>query len=530
MLGIYTRLSKEDDASNSIKNQKREALLFAKKMNFQNNYKIYDEGEGYSGGLTIEERPALKELIDDVKDGLVKVIWMRNQQRLERNSFTFHLFVKIAKEHNLDVYFGDGEKQDYNNPKSVLYGSIFSDFSTYTRTNQGYMTKISLKLNMKEGFVHGVIPFGYAKDENRKMVIHGGEADTVKLIFRLSLKGMGYRSIAVELNKKNIQTRYNKIGKGEKKNTKWSAGSVRGIIKNEVYKGIRKTKDGSIYEVEPIFEAYYFDKVNKNLKNNMNSGMKQTKHPYLLNGINTCGVCGKGFNGRAFDPKKNILYRCVTKRFGVNSCGNEGVRLNILDNLIWDIYFKNNEIIKLMNNEYDKIMLQQELLHLYAEVGGIEKELAEKITEKKNVVKLRASGELSASEVRETLDDIELEITRIHNLQFDKGKIFDEITTNLDNMADVDDDFKNAHKVETFEDKQAIIQKYISEITVTKNPKQHIHIHVDFIAPNIDSDDVIVDKYYKWYYEPKRKNIESLNGFKIDSKAILKEIKSAFKM
>ncbi len=46
MLGIYTRLSIEDGASNSIKNQLLEGEKFAKKNKL--TYQIYNEGEGLS--------------------------------------------------------------------------------------------------------------------------------------------------------------------------------------------------------------------------------------------------------------------------------------------------------------------------------------------------------------------------------------------------------------------------------------------------------------------------------------------------
>ncbi|MBT7241904.1 MAG: recombinase family protein, partial [Flavobacteriaceae bacterium] len=108
MLGIYTRLSKEDEESNSISNQSREGFSFATKNNF--DYKVYDEGEGISGTLDIENRPVLTNLITDVNNGTVKQIWMRNQNRLDRNSLTFFIFIDAVKKNNVDVYFGDNDK------------------------------------------------------------------------------------------------------------------------------------------------------------------------------------------------------------------------------------------------------------------------------------------------------------------------------------------------------------------------------------------------------------------------------------
>jgi site-specific DNA recombinase len=59
MLGIYTRLSKQDEESNSINNQLREGKQFAADFHYS-DIKIYNEGEGVSGGLDIVDRPKLK--------------------------------------------------------------------------------------------------------------------------------------------------------------------------------------------------------------------------------------------------------------------------------------------------------------------------------------------------------------------------------------------------------------------------------------------------------------------------------------
>ena len=87
MLAIYTRLSKEDSESTSIKNQLREGKSFAKDNGF-NDIKIYDEGQGISGGAEIKDRPQLFKLLQDISSKIITTVWFRNQNRLERNSST----------------------------------------------------------------------------------------------------------------------------------------------------------------------------------------------------------------------------------------------------------------------------------------------------------------------------------------------------------------------------------------------------------------------------------------------------------
>ena len=104
-LAIYVRLSKEDEESNSIDNQIREGKEFASRQGF--DYHVYNEGKGVSGTWSIDDRPALKQLTDDIRDNKIDAVWVRNQNRLERSVGTFDIFSRIVKSKKIDLYFGN---------------------------------------------------------------------------------------------------------------------------------------------------------------------------------------------------------------------------------------------------------------------------------------------------------------------------------------------------------------------------------------------------------------------------------------
>ena len=138
MLAIYTRLSKEDNESSSINNQIREGNEFATKHNF--NSKIYNEGEGVSGGAEIKDRPQLSKLLQDIRGKDIKAVWFRNQNRLERNSSTYAIFISEAQKYNVEVYFND-KLLDFNNPSDNLLGTITSAVNQYQKDLQAIQTK-----------------------------------------------------------------------------------------------------------------------------------------------------------------------------------------------------------------------------------------------------------------------------------------------------------------------------------------------------------------------------------------------------
>ena len=187
MLAIYTRLSKEDSDSTSIKNQTREGQKFAKDKGF-NDVEIYNEGEGISGGAEIKDRPQLFQLLQDFRENKIKAVWFRNQNRLERNSSTYAIFISEAQKYKVEVYFSD-RLLDFDNPSDNLLGTITSAINQYQKDLQAVQTKRSLIDNVKEGKVWSVVAYGYKSDKGY-LAIDETESKIVKEVYDLSLSCM----------------------------------------------------------------------------------------------------------------------------------------------------------------------------------------------------------------------------------------------------------------------------------------------------------------------------------------------------
>ncbi|WP_067150812.1 recombinase family protein [Pseudotamlana agarivorans] len=389
MLAIYTRLSKEDEQSNSIYNQLREGKEFATNNGY-NDYKLYDEGEGVSGGASIKDRPQLHKLISDIESKLITTVWFRDQNRLERRGFTFHYFVDIVRNFNINVYVNN-RLADYNDPDSFLQYSISSAINENKILKQSQQTKKALHGNLKEGKTRGgIMSYGYTKDTNKYVIIDENEAKTVKRIYKLSLEGKGTNKIAEILNNEGVPTRYNKMEGTitlthkdtkkkttvNKKNVKWAGNTIRNIIKSEVYKGVKylgKGKERKQYEYPIIIEPYLWQQVNDHLPTNRNNSGKVVDYRYLLKGLIRCGKCGRNYAGRSRAPKKGKNYRtdhaykCSSSRKGYVTCGNRGVNITKLESFILKHLFtskdlhnklieqlKTNDAVKVLNNQLER--------------------------------------------------------------------------------------------------------------------------------------------------------------------------------
>tara|TARA_R110002167_G_scaffold366420_1_gene596484 strand:+ start:248 stop:1924 length:1677 start_codon:yes stop_codon:yes gene_type:complete len=382
MLAIYTRLSKQDEDSNSIDNQLREGKAFAKDNNYT-NYKIYNEGEGVSGTLNIAERPKLNELLYDIEQGNVKSVWMRNQNRLDRDSLTFFIFADATKKNDVNVYFGSSEKMDFNDPTTLLQSSILSNLNAYQAQLQGMQTKKSLGDSAKLGQVWGVIPYGYSRSKEKKPIVNDDEAEVIREIFNLSLSGWGVKRIGTYLNKKGVPTRMNKLdGKlkirnkfdgsltlRDYKDIPWSDRTVLGILRNKWYIGERTYQKIKYTNIPPIINRDMFDEVQIRLDNRVNGGGKKVEYRYLLKGLLRCHKCGRNYYGRKRSNGKDNFYMCSSKRYPTKNCGSSGINITMLESFIVKHLFTSKDLlnhlreIESTDNSLNELIKELEQLH-----------------------------------------------------------------------------------------------------------------------------------------------------------------------
>ncbi|TYA78535.1 recombinase family protein [Seonamhaeicola marinus] len=512
MLGIYTRLSREDETSNSIKHQIKEGISFAQSEGF--NYKIYNEGEGVSGTLKIEDRPVLLDLVSDVRAGKITHIWMRNQNRLARNGKTYHGFISEILKHDVKVYFDD-KLIDFRDPKQSLVGSILSSIHAFEAQTQSDQTKKVLKSNASKGIAHGIMPYGYCRDENKKMIIDEEEREVVERIYRMSLSGIGGIKIAEILNEEGVPTRYNKMKHGgtlkiknrytnkvtmkKKSEIKWSGKTVHDIIKNKVYYGVR-VFGGNEYKVDAIFEKWYWKKVNDNLKKNRNNSGKSVTHKYLLKGLVECSG-GRNMYGRTRINKKDNYYTCSGRRYNLCGCKTRSINIDVLEGFIWNMFFIDGELLKLVREYFDRdSKLLNEIEDKITKQLSLIKSLEQ---EKTRAIQLVMKGVLSEKDVAKEKERVEKSIDEagvlIYRLKEQRGT-FDNSNQLIEQLEIHSKAFKSPPEIlehirydlpkpiiqpaTSFEDKSAIIKQYVKQIKITSDDELKLYnIRIIFNLP-----------------------------------------------
>lgn len=351
----YVRLSYTDDKtceSDSITNQKKYIEEFVKRNPDIKvvNVKVDD---GYSG--IVFDRPAFKEMMEDIRSGKINCVIVKDLSRLGREyneTFTYlrrifpALGVRfIAINDNIDT-----AKEAVTDDLSISFKGVMND--EYCRD---ISVKVRSALNVKRsnGDYVGATPvYGYKKadDNKNQLVIDEYAARVVRDIFKMRMDGYSAERIADELNRLGILSprQYKKDrniplprnGFCDRENSKWSATTVLRILKDEVYTGkliqgkqgtpnykikeiVNRSKD-EIFITENAHEAIItkkdFDLVQRLMQIDTRISPQKNKL-HLFSGILICGCCGNRMTRKTVTYKGNkyFYYYCPTgKKNGCN--------------------------------------------------------------------------------------------------------------------------------------------------------------------------------------------------------------------
>tara|TARA_R110002049_G_scaffold304273_2_gene499345 strand:+ start:2640 stop:4214 length:1575 start_codon:yes stop_codon:yes gene_type:complete len=492
MLGIYCRISVDREGEKSIKEQELLGKEFAEANGLI--YEIYTD-KGISGGGHSSKRPAFTKLLEDIADGKLEALYVWNLDRTAREETTWFNLASLLVDNNVKLY-EEGTLLDLTDDTTFFTAGILSSINALYRKTTSKKIKTVLKRNAQEGKIFAIIPYGYTKDANSVMVVDEEDSIIIKLIFKLSVDGLGYAAIANFLNKNEIPTRYNKLGGTydvdinrnnslppkmvtmSKENTKWVSGTIKNILHNKAYIG-KRTFSGEEYDCPIIIEKEIYDKVHKQIRDKVKKTGKRSKNNFLLNDIVFCYRCGKRYTGRTINNHK--YYRCASLIKKGGSCGNSGVKVDFLEAFVWTRFFIEDELTHLVKNN-----LNEEKNALKIERSEIDLELkkSELLTldvKRKKIVNLIIDEIITNQDGKEQLktlvgskEGLEQEIINLNeNLEELKAanNKKSEIKTDLDII-------KNTSYI----NKKEIIHKYINKIQVETLPKDNKEFKFVFIV------------------------------------------------
>ena len=353
---LYCRLSKDDGTNNesmSISTQKTMLKDYAKRNGFLNCQFYVDDG--YSG--TNYDRPAFRQLIEDIQDGEVSTLITKDLSRLGRNYLETGTYIEVFfPNHNVRyIAINDGVDSIDNAQMDITpFRNIINEM--YAKDTSRKIKSALHARKMQGKYMATTAPFGYQKDEkdHNHLVIDEVTAPIVELIFSIAEEGVGLHTICNRLRKakvikpsfykKEMFERYT----DEEKMYDWDTAYVSKILHDPVYAGNltvaeRPTKTMRskkrqyipyaerevIYGThEPIIEQSRWNTVQKILESRPPViGESSSGYDNIFRGIIKCADCGSAMLVKVEQKRKrnNVLdktFYCCTKyrKFGKEGC------------------------------------------------------------------------------------------------------------------------------------------------------------------------------------------------------------------
>ena len=366
-VALYARLSVELKArsSESIANQLDIMREFIKgRPEFAEYHEYVDSA--VSG--TSFNRPSFNRMMDDVRDGKISCIIVKDMSRFGRDYIEAGNYIETifpflgVRFISINDHFDTEAEFNQNKSLEIALKNLVNDMYAKDISKR---VAVSRRLDMERGkFTGSNAPYGYKVDSTdplRKYLVDEEAAAVVRQIFELAAEGVTLREIAKALQNYRLALpgEYLKTGKlyvDEGQEAKaWYAGTISNILRNQAYignmvQGKRRTRlsenearhfteeeDWILVENthEPIVDKELFDKVRKVLGQKVEEssfaserGKNLSIKDDIFAGILFCGNCKRRLpqlsrikekDGRL---ERQYFYACrYNYDFGGEKCG-----------------------------------------------------------------------------------------------------------------------------------------------------------------------------------------------------------------
>jgi site-specific DNA recombinase len=430
---VYTRVSTDEQAKNdkeSLTGQRDSQLAIAQGMGAE-VFKVYTAA-GYSGAL-LDENPFLMELLDDARARRFDALFVREIDRLARDTLVLANVLKVLADVDIAIY-ENGKEWRPSDDSQRLVLDIIGSVAAFEKRRIGKRMRRGLIPRLKEGksFTMGSPPYGYGYDKLSKTAhVIEEQARTVVTIFEWYTSGIGSVEIAQRLNGGGVPSP--RAHQGWTKGI-WHTREIISIIGNPCYtgKGLwgKRTGKLGVFEVPfpPIVDAELWQRA-QTWRERRGYAPRQTR-VWLLQGRLTCAVCGRAYRCHTSTDRKGgvyLYYRCAWKFSSVTPqdktpCPNcdPNLHKDALESKAW------RELTTALRTpaleERYRHLLRQTLSEQTKPAQGDDhaERIQAKERERERVVALYRRGLISDKETEQELNQVRDEIAALQRLQAER--------------------------------------------------------------------------------------------------------------
>jgi site-specific DNA recombinase len=265
----YTRKSTEYNlelAFNSLDAQREACEAYIKSQAHEGWRLIparYDDG-AFSGASL--ERPALQQLLADVRASKIDIVLVYKVDRLTRSLADFAKLIELFDAQGVSFV---SVTQSFNTSSSMgrLTLNVLLSFAQFERELIGERVRDKIAASKRKGlWVGGPVPLGYAAVD-KKIVVVAAEATAVRTIFARYLELGSVRALAEDLDRRGIRSKPRRRSNGRTVGGgRLGVGALAYLLKNRFYIG-EVVYRGDVHrgEHEPIVNSALFEAVQAKL-------------------------------------------------------------------------------------------------------------------------------------------------------------------------------------------------------------------------------------------------------------------------
>ena len=446
-VAVYTRVSTQEQAREgySIREQ-AERLKKLCEAHGWIVHRVYSD-PGFSGAST--ERPALQELLSDIRAGKIDKVLVYKLDRLSRSQKdTLRLIEDEFVKNGVD-FESMTENLDTGTPHGRAMIGILAAFAQLEREQIKERMKLGAEARAKEGKWRGggQLPFGYSYTPGDNFLkVNPEEAELVQMIFRKFTSGTSINTLRKLIGKERRQFQL--------------------ILANRTYLGELRCRDKWLPGGhEPIIDAETFERAQEILAENRRrweetrtrAGASLPKT--LLTGILFCKRCGAKYCKR----KIHVIdyYACCSRAKKSSqmvidpNCKNKSWRVADLDALVI------GEIKKL---RFEPLVLEQKTKKdTLKDKNAISRRITALSRQIGRLMDLYALGEIETEEISAKIKPLEEERKSLRAELEQKPARRQKKKRDIKKLID---SFEEALKNGVLEEKRAIIQQLIDRIEI----------------------------------------------------------------
>lgn len=489
-VAIYLRRSRGEETEDLIKHE-RSSIQVCEKYGW--SYTIYKE---IGSGDSIEARPIMCELLDDVGIGLYDAVVVTYYDRLGRGSGTdqdiiTNVFLNsntlIIETTPFTVYNMEDEASE-----EMLAFKQFMARRDYKNINKKLTHGRKMAVEMGR-WVFSSPPYGYDYDrKTKKLEVNDEQAKVLRMIYDMYLnENMSSNDIAWSLNKQQIPS---------PKNTLWTGATILQQLKAEVTlghivynktKGNRKSNSTikkkfeyvpknewkTVYNAHPAIKTQEeHERILKTIKENNTHTRKNNVN--VLSGVVKCYNCNSTLAIRkASHDGRDEISNCSKCK----QC--KGGRAEIVMN---SIYESTKSIKRTLENVKNDQLKDKEKTMLLKEIEKLDAKLDTQYKAIENIELWFEEGRYSSDKAKSKIKEREEKIYELENIVRKKREKFESFSnmTNTDRIKRLDEFIERMKKSSDENDKakqNSYIKNIISEIIWKRTEWDEIEVTVNFL-------------------------------------------------